>query len=99
MFRFTVKPDGAEPYEVEATSRDVVRWEAMGRGRTLGQLSKDPSMTHLTELAYLAAARSGEFDGDVKAFRAVVDVELHAEDEDDDEGGEGSDMGPTPSAR
>lgn len=86
MFRFRVTPDGQESYEAEAKSRDVVRWEAMGRGRYIGQLEKAPRMTDLAELAWCASVRLGLYHGSVKDFLASVDVDpLPAEEPDEEE--------------
>ncbi len=84
MFRFRVSPDGAEPFEVEGKSRDVVRWEAMGRGRHIGQLESAPKMTDLAELAWCAAVRNGLYTGSVKDFLASCDVDALAPETDDD---------------
>jgi hypothetical protein len=74
MFSFRVEPDGGESYVAEAKSRDVVRWEAMGRGRSIGQLERDARMTDLAELAWCASVRLGLFSGSVKEFLAATDV-------------------------
>lgn len=92
MFTFTVKPDSAEEFEVTATSRDVVRWEKTGKGRSLGRFSDNPTMTDLYSLAHGAALRQGLWAGPVAEFEQSVDVELHSDDsndsdEDDDESG------------
>jgi hypothetical protein len=93
LFKFTVSPDGAESFECEATSRDIVRWEGMGKGRTMGALVDNMRMTDLTDLAYVATQRLGLYDGDVREFRACVDIEVEKKDD------EFSDLGPTNAAR
>lgn len=96
MFTFTVKPDGGEPFEVEATSRDIVRWEGMNRKNSVGSLTEDMRMTDLTDLAWVAADRRGLTDLDVREFRAGVDIDFEKTDADDDEDDE---AGPTRAAR
>lgn len=76
MFTFTVHPDNAEPFEVKATSRDVARWEMGGRGRSLGKLAEDPSMSDLYDLAFVACARLDLYAGDIREFRATTDLEF-----------------------
>lgn len=98
MFTFTVRPDGAEPFEAVATSRDIVRWEAMGKGRSLGVLADQMRMTDLTDVAYLASSRLGLFGGDIREFREQVDIDVEKTKTDDD--GDGDDeLGPTPADR
>jgi hypothetical protein len=84
MFRFRVEPDGGQPYEVDGKSRDVVRWEAMGRGRFIGQLEREPKMTDLAELAWCASVRCGLYQGSVKEFLSSVDVTPMPPERDDD---------------
>lgn len=82
MMRFKVTPDGGDPYEIEATSRDVYIWEKTGRDRRMVQLSSDISMTALYELAHLAAKRKQLFTGPLDEFTSTVDLEMLAEDEE-----------------
>ncbi len=95
MFTFTVKPDGAPEFEVEATSRDIVRWEAGGKTRSIGALTDNLRMSDLTDLAWYAADRQGLYAGDIKQFRDGVDIEFEQADTDGDE----DVAGPTPAAR
>lgn len=74
MFTFDVTPDGAEPYRVTATSRDVSHWERTGKGRSLAAIERDARMGQLEEIAHLACVRHGHFRGDLDAFRAQVDI-------------------------
>lgn len=74
MFTFTVKPDGGEEFTATATSRDVVKWEQGGKGRSVGRLSENPSMSDMYDLAFVACGRLGLYDGDIREFRASVDL-------------------------
>ncbi len=76
MFSFTVKPDAAEPFEVTATSRDIVQWEKLGRGRSIGKLAENPAMSDLYSLAHVAARRAGLFAGTLPDFEAGVDLDF-----------------------
>lgn len=96
MFTFKVTPDDGETFEVGTTSRDIVKWESMGKGRSVGSLIESMRMTDITDLAYLSSDRAGLFAGDIRDFRAHADIEILK----DDEGDEGDDeSGPTRSAR
>ena len=82
MFTVTVTPDGGDAYDVTATSRDVMAWEKGGKGRSLGRLAENASITDVVALAYLAAYRQGRFSGTREEFEATCDVELQAPDEE-----------------
>ena len=90
MFDFKIIPDGGEPFEVSAKSRDIVQWERRFRSN-LGRLQQTMSMSGLTELAFVAAQRQGLFQGDYKSFEDSVDLDLLGDDEDESE----SEAGPT----
>lgn len=95
MFEFTIKPDDGDEFVVEATSRDIVRWESGAKGRSVGSLTDNMKMTDLTDLAWYAADRRGLYAGDIREFRAGVDIdfsELGSDDEPDE-------AGPTRAAR
>jgi hypothetical protein len=88
MFRFRVTPDGGQPFEATALSRDVVRWEALpagpGRSRFVGQLQATPRMTDLAELAWCASVRQELTELSLKDFLKSVDVTpLPTEEEGD----------------
>lgn len=96
MFRLKVEPDGGEPFEVEAKSRDVVRWEKLPpeRGappRNVGRLESAARMTDLTELAWCAAERRGLTSLSLKEFLDQVDVDAVRAVVDDDGVAVGSD--------
>lgn len=81
MFKFRVNPDGGEPFDAEATSRDIVMWERLGRGRSLGKLSQSPTMVDMYSLAHVACQRLGMFAGTLPEFETQVDLEFEAVDE------------------
>lgn len=84
MIRFRIEPDGEDPIEVEAGSRDIVKWEIRKNGRHLGMLQATPRMTDLVELAWLAAQRTKDWQGDLSDFRLYVEVTPLAEVVDDE---------------
>jgi hypothetical protein len=60
---FTVTPDKGEEFEVEGTSRDMARWERMGRGNTLTALQQNPSIDVTYTLCWIAMERlAGQTD-------------------------------------
>jgi hypothetical protein len=78
MFTFTVHPDGAEPYEATATARDIVMWEKVAKGRSLGKLGDNPSMSDLYSLAHVASRRLGLYAGSLADFETGVDLEFQS---------------------
>jgi hypothetical protein len=50
--------DGAE-FRVVAGPRDVARWERTGKGRSLGSLESNPTITALYEIAWTATQAQG----------------------------------------
>jgi hypothetical protein len=93
MMTFKVIPDGGEPYQVTAHSRDVLVWEKSGKGRTFSQLADHLSMTDMYGLAYTAARRQGMSTGTLQDFEQSVDMMPVDVDGEDDE-----DPDPTPAA-
>lgn len=92
MFTFTVTPDGGAPYEVTATSRDVLHWERITKGKTALSLAENGSMADLYSVCHLAAQRRGLYSGSRDEFEQTNDIEPH-----DDEEGDGE-PDPTPPA-
>jgi len=90
MMRFKIMPDGAEAFEVEATSRDLSFWERTVKGASLGSISENPRMCDLEHIAYIACKRRAGYSGTLDDFRASADVKPL----DDDE----SEAGPTQTA-
>lgn len=81
MFTLKIIPDGAEPFEIRTGSRDIVKWESTGRGRSIGQLAENLRFTDLTDLAFITADRLGLFAGDIREWRESVDIEVLDSDE------------------
>lgn len=82
MIQFKVVPDGTDAYEVTATTRDIIRWETSGQGRSFSKLMDTMKLADLYELAYHASVRNGFFQGNVQAFKDSVDLEFETEDQD-----------------
>lgn len=95
MIEFDVRPDGADEFRLVATSRDVSLWERTGKGRSVGQIERDPRMSQLEEVAYTACRRQGLWSGTLEEFRANVDIQpidqSTKDDEDEQEGTDGLD--------
>jgi hypothetical protein len=95
MFKLKINPDDGEPFEVESTSRDIVKWECSAKNRSVGRLVEDMRMTDITDLAWFAADRRGLTRLDIRAWREQVDIDFERiatadEDEgEDDEPGAG----------
>ncbi len=88
-FTFTVIPDdkGVESFEVKAGMRDLRMWEKTNRGRSLGQLSDQKTLTAsaMIEIAHAACRRQGLVAESVslETFLAMYDIE--AEEGEDTE--------------
>ena len=76
MIQFKVNPDGQAPYEVEASTRDIIRWETSGKDRSFQKLMNNMRLNDLYELAYHASVRQGFFQGSVASFKESVDLEF-----------------------
>jgi hypothetical protein len=94
MFTVTVTPDGGEPFDVEITSRDGLKWERARKGRSISQFTENPSLEAMYSLTYVAVQRDGRFTGDIREFEEQCDIDKHPESEDEAEG-----ENPTPSGR
>ena len=82
MIKFKIKPDEGEPFDLEATARDVLVWEKTSKThRTFAQLVRDQSMVDLYRIAHIAARRLGMFTGDLPAFESTCDLEQLEEEE------------------
>lgn len=81
MMRMRVSPDGGEPYELEAASRDVVAWEKAGRDRAFSNFAEKLRMSDVYALAHVTARRMGRYDGSLEAFEATCDIDLLDDDE------------------
>ena len=99
-FKFTVHPDGGEPFEVTAGPRDQLVWEQATPGRSVGKLMVGGiQLTELYPLAHAAAKRAGSFTGSLAEFQKNVDLEMGHTLTEDDEAAETEDVGPTPPTR
>jgi hypothetical protein len=74
MITLKVTPDGAEPYTVTATSRDVLMWEKTTKDRTFIDLVNTPSLVDLYKVAHLASNRQGLFSGSYQEFESTCEV-------------------------
>lgn len=83
MWKFVVRPDDGEKFEVVATSRDVKKWEQTNRGSSYAGLMRDLRLTELYKIAHLASHRQGLFTGTLKDFEDNCDLSVQEEDEPD----------------
>lgn len=82
MFTFTVTPDEGKPYEVVATSRDIVLWEKLHKDNSLKKLESNLRMTDMYSLCAVAARRQGKFEGTVAEFADQADIQPESEEVD-----------------
>jgi len=80
MITLKVIPDNGEPYQVTATSRDIVQWERTHKGAKFANL-ESVGMADLYALAFFAAKRHGLFSGTESEFTDSVDIEPVPEDD------------------
>lgn len=75
MFRFRVWPDGGDPYEVDSTMRDVIRWERTTKTKATGlkHLQETLYTADLVKICYLASVRHGLFTGTAAEFEDQCD--------------------------
>jgi hypothetical protein len=85
MLRFKMLPDGAEPFEVAAGTRDIYVWEKTSKGKTFAALMENMAMVDLYHIAHIAAQRLGLYRGTLNDFVTTCDLET-LEDEDEDAG-------------
>lgn len=87
---YEISPDGGKPFEVVATSRDLARWESMGKGRSVANFqTTGASVQDLYQIAWIAMERrheAGELelpDGvtDWRSLRDLCDFTTEDEDE------------------
>lgn len=92
MFTITVRPDGQEPFEVTATTRDVLNWEKVGKDNNIAKLQAQQSVVDMYSIAHFACKRQQLFTGTLAEFEQNVDIDF-----DDDGQEDGAD--PTQSGR
>jgi hypothetical protein len=95
MFTLTIKPDGGEPFEVEATTRDVLVWEKTGQNRSMSTLVNDMHIADVYQVAHIAARRLQLFTGSLKDFEETCDLDIRKILTDGDGEESGGDEGPT----
>ena len=77
LITFEIYPDKGDPFELDATSRDISRWEQQGKGRSMAKFQNNPTMADLELVAFIALLREVEAgrrlfpDGvsDISSFR------------------------------
>lgn len=79
MFLFKLTPDGADTFEVRATTRDVLVWEKTAKGRSLTALMNDLRVADMYEIAYTACKRQALWDGNRAEFEEKVDLDFEEE--------------------
>lgn len=83
MIDFKVEPDGGEPFELKAGTRDALVWERTSKGnKSFTDLLASMNMVDLYHLAHIAAKRQGLYAGSLKEFEESC--ELHFDEEVDD---------------
>jgi hypothetical protein len=87
---FKIVPDGGEPYEVTATTRDILNWEKVTKGASLKQLMEELHAADLYKVAHFASKRTQLFTGTLQEFEATCDLEFELDTEE---------LDPTQSAR
>lgn len=83
MLNFRVMPDGGEPYEVTATTRDILKWERTTKGASFHGLQRDMHIADLYRCAYYAAQRLGLFAGSAVAFEDTCDIDILDDQEEE----------------
>lgn len=80
MIDFTCVPDDGEPFDVTATSRDILIWEKTGHKRSFTELMATLPLADLYKVAHLAATRKGLFEGNLKRFEDTIDLTFEEEE-------------------
>lgn len=80
MIDFTVIPDSGERYRVKATSRDILAWEKISKGKSFSKLMEDLPMADLYRMAHLASRRQGMFAGTLEDFEAGCELDFESTD-------------------
>lgn len=57
LFRFDLKPDDGDSWQVVADSRDIYMWEKTNKGASFAKLKDDLHMGDLYAVAWVAARR------------------------------------------
>ena len=83
MFTITVKPDGQDPFDVTASTRDVLQWEKVGKDNSLTKLQNNPSVSDMYSIAHFACKRQQRFTGSLQDFEASVDIDFETEEDEE----------------
>jgi hypothetical protein len=102
LITFEVYPDGEEMFLLDATSRDVARWEKQGKGRSMSKFQSNPSMEDLELVAFIALMR--EVDAGRRLFPEGCDTiggfrercDVTPQNEDDEDAGQEEERGLDP---
>lgn len=90
MFRVKIIPDGGDPFEVVAGTRDIAKWEKTTKGATFAAFQADQRITDLYIITFHALVRQSLWDGTLADLLDTCDLDLIDED--------GEEADPTPSA-
>jgi hypothetical protein len=83
VLNLKIMPDGAEPYEVTATTRDIAKWEKTTKGATFAAFQAEQKITDLYRIAFHAAVRRGLYTGTLADFEDGVDLDILDDDQDE----------------
>jgi len=81
MFTVKVMPDGAEPYTVKTTTRDIAQWEKTTKGASFAGLQSEMKAVDLYKITFLASVRQNLYVGTLADFEKSVDLDV-LDDED-----------------
>jgi len=76
MITLKVMPDDGDPYEITATTRDIATWERGNKGASMAGLVSDMRAADLYKVGYLAAKRTGRFEGTEREFTESCDLDV-----------------------
>lgn len=83
MLTLKIMPDGDEPYELVATTRDIAKWERTTKGASFHGFQADMHVKDVYAVAYHAATRQQKFSGSLADFMDSVDFDILDDDEAD----------------
>lgn len=83
MINFHVVPEQGEPFDIEATSRDVLMWERTTKGAKLANIENDLHLADMYKIAWFTAKRLGLFTGSQAEFEESHDLDFEKEEEPD----------------
>jgi len=82
MIDVRVTPDDGEPWDVNITARDILKWERMGQGRSVAQLESGAKLIYIYELAHIASRRTKSFTGSLELFEETCEISFRGVDDD-----------------